>query len=160
MDQITYRLAEEKDIDVLLGLIKELAEYEKMTDQVLNSPELMREWFFKKQAAQAFLAEVDGEAVGMAIFFRTYSTFVGKGGIHLEDLFVKKAFRGQGIGKTLLKKVAAVAVTEGCGRMEWNCLNWNTPSIEFYHSLGAIPLSEWTYYRLAGKTLETVAKPQ
>ena len=136
------RKAERTDIPVVLELIKELAEYEKMSDDVVATPKLLEEWIFDKEKAQVLLGEADGEIVGMALYFYNFSTFLGRAGIYLEDLFVKPSMRGSGMGKALLTQLARIAVEEGCGRMEWSCLNWNAPSIGFYKSLGAVPMDE------------------
>ena len=142
------RKAGREDIPVVLELIKELAEYEKMSDDVVATPKLLEEWIFDKEKAHVLLGEAEGEIVGMALYFYNFSTFLGRAGIYLEDLYVKPSMRGSGMGKALLTRLARIAVEEGCGRMEWSCLNWNTPSIGFYKSLGAVPMDEWTVYCL------------
>ncbi|MBU9735948.1 GNAT family N-acetyltransferase [Diplocloster agilis] len=152
------RKAERTDIPVVLELIKELAEYEKMSDDVVATPKLLEEWIFDKEKAQVLLGEADGEIVGMALYFYNFSTFLGRAGIYLEDLFVKPSMRGSGMGKALLTQLARIAVEEGCGRMEWSCLNWNAPSIGFYKSLGAVPMDEWTVYRLTGDVLDELGR--
>ncbi|WP_343250623.1 GNAT family N-acetyltransferase [Diplocloster hominis] len=148
------RKAGRDDIPVVLELIKELAEYEKMSDDVVATPELLEEWIFDKEKAHVLLGEAEGEIVGMALYFYNFSTFLGRAGIYLEDLYVKPSMRGSGMGKALLTRLTRIAVEEGCGRMEWSCLNWNTPSIGFYKSLGAVPMDEWTVYRLTGDVLK------
>ena len=120
--------------------------------------ELLREWIFEKQKAEVLIASMDGEEVGFALFFHNFSTFLGRAGIYLEDLFVRPEYRGRGCGKALLKKLAQITVERGCGRLEWSCLDWNKPSIDFYLSLGAKPMDEWTTYRLTGETLVNFAK--
>lgn len=152
------RKAERTDIPVVLELIKELAEYEKMSDDVVATPKLLEKWIFDKEKAQVLLGEADGEIVGMALYFYNFSTFLGRAGIYLEDLFVKPSMRGSGMGKALLTQLARIAVEEGCGRMEWSCLNWNAPSIGFYKSLGAVPMDEWTVYRLTGDVLDELGR--
>ena len=152
------RKAERTDIPVVLELIKELAEYEKMSDDVVATPKLLEEWIFDKEKAQVLLGEADGEIVGMALYFYNFSTFLGRAGIYLEDLFVKPSMRGSGMGKALLTQLARIAVEEGCGRMEWSCLNWNAPSIGFYKSLGAVPMDEWTVYRWTGDVLDELGR--
>ncbi len=147
-----------EDVPLILDLIRELADYEKLLDQVTATPELLEEWLFEKKTAQVLIARVSGEPVGFALFFRNFSTFLGKGGIYLEDLYVRPAFRGKGVGKSLLHRLAALALEEGCGRLEWWCLDWNQPSIRFYRSLGAEAMEDWTVYRVAGKALEELAK--
>ena len=154
---ITYRFAEENDIPVILSLVRALASYEHMEDAVVATPELYHEWLFEKKIARVLLA-LDGEsAVGFALFFYNFSTWLGRAGIYLEDLFVLDEYRGQGIGKTLLKSLAKIAVSEGCGRLEWACLDWNEPSIEFYRAQGAVSMDEWTTYRLTGDALTSFA---
>ena len=148
------RAATAADVPAILGLIRELAEYERLLDMVVaTEASLHRSLFGPRLFAEALIAEVDGEAVGFAVFFHNFSTFLGKPGVYLEDLFVRPAFRGRGLGKALLTRVARIAVDRDCGRMEWSVLNWNEPAIRFYESLGAQPLSDWTMYRLTGDTL-------
>ncbi len=158
MDNLTFRYAQEQDSNLILQFIKELAEYEKMLDQVVATPELLQEWIFKNKKAEVIFAMENGKEVGFALFFHNFSTFLGRAGIYLEDLFVKPDYRKKGYGKALLKKLAQIALERGCGRLEWACLDWNKPSIDFYLSLGAKPMDEWTVYRLTGKTLEDMAK--
>ena len=153
MQELTFRQAEEKDAGLILYLIKQLAEYEHMSDEVVATEELLREWIFEKKKAEVIFALENGEAVGFALFFHNFSTFLGRAGIYLEDLFVLKEHRGKGYGKALLKKLAQTAVERGCGRLEWSCLDWNTPSIDFYLSLGARRMDDWTGYRMAGAQL-------
>ena len=155
---MTFRFAEEKDCARILAFIRGLAEYEKMADQVVATEELLREWIFVKRKAEVlFVCEADRE-VGFALFFHNFSTFLGRAGIYLEDLFVLPEHRGKGYGKGLLKKLAQIAVERGCGRLEWSCLDWNRPSIDFYLSLGAVPMGDWTTYRLTGETMKEAAK--
>lgn len=158
MEPITIRRAEEKDAALILHFIRQLAIYEKMEDQVVATEELLKEWIFEKQAAEVLFAVADGQEVGFALFFHNYSTFLGRAGIYLEDLFVMPAHRGKGCGKALLKKLAGIAVERGCGRLEWSCLDWNQPSIDFYRSLGAVPMDDWTVYRVTGDTLRALAE--
>ena len=156
-----FRYARPEDVPLILQFIRELAEYEKMLPQVVATPALLHQWLFEKQAAQVLFALEEGEAVGFALFFRNFSTFLGRGGIYLEDLFVRPSHRGKGYGKGLLTRLAQIAVEEGCGRLEWWCLDWNRPSIDFYRSLGAEPMTDWTVYRIAGDTLQRMgAKPE
>lgn len=157
MSNLEIRYAEEKDTAVILGFIRELAEYENMLDDVVATEALLREWIFEKKKAEVILAVEDGKEVGFALFFHNFSTFLGRAGIYLEDLYVKPEFRGRGYGKALLKKLAEIAVERGCGRLEWSCLDWNRPSIDFYLSLDAVPMDEWTVYRLTGDTLLKMA---
>ena len=155
---MNFRRAERKDIPLILQFIKDLADYEHMLDQVVATPELLDEWLFEKKKAEViFVMEGDLE-VGFALFFHNFSTFLGRAGIYLEDLFVSPAYRGRGYGKALLKELARIALERGCGRLEWACLNWNRPSIDFYLSLDAEPMKDWTVYRLTGDTLQLLAK--
>lgn len=153
MSQVAFAFAGEEDIPVILDLIRGLAVYEEMEDQVIATEDLLREWLFEKKKAEVLLARAEGEVVGFALFFHNFSTFLGRAGIYLEDLFVRPQARGKGYGKALLQRLAAIAVERECGRLEWSCLDWNRPSISFYLSLGAEPMSDWTTYRLTGATL-------
>ena len=157
MDQFTIRHAQKSDIPQILLFIKELAIYEKMLDDVVATEDLLREWIFEKKKAEVILAEENSEPVGFALFFHNFSTFLGRAGIYLEDLFVKPEHRSKGIGKALLQKLAQITIERGCGRLEWACLDWNRPSIDFYLSLGAAPMDQWTVYRLTGETLRRMA---
>ncbi|MBE6559436.1 MAG: GNAT family N-acetyltransferase [Ruminococcaceae bacterium] len=157
MHQTEIRFATEKDVALILGFIKALAEYEHMTDDVVATEDLLLEWIFEKKKAEVIFAVENGETVGFALFFHNFSTFLGRAGIYLEDLFVLPEFRGRGHGKALIQALAGIAVERDCGRLEWSCLDWNRPSIEFYRSLGAVPMDEWTVYRLTGETLRRVA---
>ena len=151
----TFRFAEEKDAELILYYIKELAEYEKMSDQVIANKELLKEWIFEKKKAEVIFVMENGKEVGFALFFHNFSTFLGRAGIYLEDLFVLPEYRGKGYGKGLLKQLAQIAVERGCGRLDWSCLDWNLPSINFYRSLGAEALDEWTVYRISGDKLKS-----
>ena len=153
-----YRFAERKDSALILDFIKGLAEYEKLSDEVVATPETLEEWIFDRQKAEVIFALEDGVEVGFALFFHNFSTFLGRAGLYLEDLFVKPAYRGKGYGKGLLATLAKIALERGCGRLEWVCLDWNTPSIDFYKSLGAVPMDDWTIYRVAGDTLTALAE--
>lgn len=152
------RYAERKDTAIILNFIKDLASYENMLDQVVATETLLEEWLFEKKAAEVIFALEDGKEVGFALFFHNFSTFLGRAGIYLEDLFVLPEYRGRGYGKGLLRKLARIALERGCGRLEWACLDWNKPSIDFYLSLGAQPMDEWTTYRLTGDTLRKMAE--
>ena len=158
MKQAEFRYAEEKDAALILYFIRELAIYEKMLDEVVATEELLREWIFEKRKAEVLFVLEDGKEVGFALFFHNFSTFLGRAGIYLEDLFVRQEYRGKGYGKALLKKLAQITVERGCGRLEWSCLDWNQPSIDFYLSLGAKPMDEWTVYRVTGETLDKLAE--
>ena len=149
----SVRLATVDDAKTVLSFIQKIAEYEKMTDEVVNSEDLIREVVFGDNAAKVFLGEENGKAVGFALFFETYSTFVGRKGIHLEDLFVDPDCRGKGYGKALFDAVAKYAADGNYGRLEWVCLDWNTPSQEFYFRLGAKHMDELWIFRLAGAKL-------
>ena len=129
-----------------------------MADEVVATEGLIEEWLFEKKKAEVIFAVENGEEVGFALFFHSFSTFLGRAGIYLEDLYVLPECRGKGYGKALLKQLAKIAVERGCGRLEWWCLDWNKPSIDFYLSLGAEPMSDWTVYRIAGMTLKELAK--
>mgnify|MGYP003293042497 FL=1 len=158
MEKCKFRFAEENDVSLILYFIKELAKYEEMLDEVVATEENLKEWIFDKKKAEVIFVLEDGIEVGFALFFHNFSTFLGRSGIYLEDLYVKPEFRGNGYGKALLKKLAQIAVERGCGRLEWWCLNWNKPSIDFYLSLGAEPMKDWTVYRIAGSTLTQLAE--
>ena len=153
-----FRFAEESDCGLVLSFIRGLADYEKMSDQVVATEELLREWIFEKRKAEVLFVCDDDKEVGFALFFHNFSTFLGRAGIYLEDLFVLPEYRGKGYGKAQLKKLAQITAERGCGRLEWACLDWNQPSIDFYRSLGALPMDEWTTYRLTGDTLQKMAE--
>ena len=152
------RTASVEDCGRILQMIRALARYEKMEDQVVATEDLLREWIFEKKKAEVLFATEDGREVGFALFFHHFSTFLGRAGIYLEDLYVMPEYRGKGHGKALLKRLAQITLERGCGRLDWQCLNWNERSIAFYRSLGAEALDDWTGYRLSGKTLEEIAK--
>lgn len=155
--ELMFRYATREDCALVLDFIRSLAEYEKMLDEVIATPALLEEWIFDKQKAEVVFALEEGKEVGFALFFHNFSTFLGRAGIYLEDLFVLPEYRGRGYGKGLLRKLAQIAVERGCGRLEWWCLDWNTPSIDFYKSLGAVPMEEWTTFRITGETLTSLA---
>ena len=154
---INIRNANESDANTILQFIKELAEYEKMSNDVTATEELLKENIFVKKLAEVVIAEEDNIPVGFALFFHNFSTFLGKGGIYLEDLYVKPSMRNKGVGKKLLKYLANLAVERDCGRLEWSCLDWNEPSIAFYKERGATPMDEWTVYRVTGENLVNLA---
>ena len=154
---VTFRFAQREDVPLILRFIRDLADYEGMLDQVVADEATLEEWIFDRKKAEVLFALVEGQEVGFALFFHNFSTFLGRAGLYLEDLFVLPAYRGKGYGKALLKRLAAIAVERGCGRMEWWCLDWNQSSIDFYRAMGAEPMSDWTVYRLAGDTLRNLA---
>ena len=158
MSNFTYRTAREQDVPLILEFIRQLALYEKMLDEVVATEEILREWIFEKGKAEVIFALEGDKEVGFALFFHNFSTFLGRAGIYLEDLFVLPEYRGKGYGKGLLKQLAKIAVERGCGRLEWACLNWNQPSIDFYLSMGAQPMNDWKVYRLTGETLQKAAE--
>lgn len=158
MDKLTFRSAQAGDEERILFFIKELAKYEKMEDEVVATPQLLREWIFEKQKAEVVFPMIGEKEIGFALFFHNFSTFLGRAGLYLEDLFILPEYRGKGYGKATLKELARIAVSRGCGRLEWWCLDWNRPSIDFYLSLGAKPMDEWTTYRLTGETLKRLAE--
>jgi len=159
VSELTFRMAIPGDEQVILDIILELARYERLEHEVVATTQLLREWLFEKEKAEVLLAEVDGAVVGSALFFHNFSTFLGRAGIYLEDLFVRPEHRGKGYGKAILQKLAAITLERGCGRLEWACLDWNQPSIDFYTKrMQAVPMEEWTVYRLTGETLERAAK--
>jgi GNAT superfamily N-acetyltransferase len=155
----SIRPARPEDAEIIAALIRELAVYERLEDQARATAEdIRRHLFSDRPAAEVILAEVDGQPVGFALFFPTYSTFRGQPGLYLEDLFVRPEHRGRGIGKALLATVARSAVDRGCGRLEWSVLDWNAPSIAFYRAQGAEPMGEWTVFRLADEALNALAE--
>jgi len=149
LNTLTIRQAVESDIPLILTFIKELAEYEKLLDQVKVTEELLKESLFgEKHFVEVLIAEYDGEPAGQALFFHNFSTFIGRPGIYLEDLYVRQHLRGKGIGKALLNSLINLAKERNCGRVEWSVLDWNKPSIDFYKSIGASPMDEWIIFRL------------
>jgi len=160
MEELTFRYAAESDTPLILQFIRELAEYEHMLDQVAADEAALADQLFRQKKAEVLFALEDGKEVGFALFFHNFSTFLGRAGLYLEDLYVLPEHRGKGYGKAILQKLASVAVERGCGRLEWWCLDWNRPSIDFYRSLGAEPMDEWTVYRLTGESLECLAKQE
>ena len=156
--KFTMRFANKDDVGQILAFIKELAEYEKLAHEVVATEEsLAKTLFADRKVAEVILGFYDGEAVGFMLFFHNYSTFLAKPGIYLEDLYVKPEMRGKGIGKTMLSYLAKVAKERDCGRLEWWVLNWNKPAIDFYQSLQAEPMDEWTVFRLSDETLDDLA---
>lgn len=153
-----FRNAQRNDVGLILQFIRELADYEKMLSEVVADEATLEEWIFDRQKAEVIFALEGEKEVGFALYFHNFSTFLGRAGIYLEDLYVKPEYRGKGYGKAILKKLASIAVERGCGRLEWWCLDWNKPSIDFYRSLGAEPMDDWTVYRIAGETLTNLAE--
>ena len=153
-----FRFAAVDDCGLILSFIRQLAAYEKMSDEVVATEALLKEWIFEKHKAEVLFACDGGQEVGFALFFHNFSTFMGRAGIYLEDIFVLPEYRGRGYGKALLTKLAQIALERGCGRLEWACLDWNRPSIDFYLSIGARPMDEWTIYRLTGDKLRERAQ--
>ena len=154
--KLTFREATRDDCALILDFIKAIARYEKLEDEVVATTEVLEEWIFDKQTAWVVFPMVDGKEVGYAVYCRNFSTFLGRAGMYLEDIFVLPEYRGQGIGKALFVELVEIAKQRGYGRMEWVCLDWNTPSIEFYKKLGAEQLNEWTTYRLTREGLENI----
>lgn len=153
-----FRNAQRNDVGLILQFIRELADYEKMLSEVVADEATLEEWIFDKQKAEVIFALEGEKEVGFALYFHNFSTFLGRAGIYLEDLYVKPEYRDKGYGKAILKKLASIAVERGCGRLEWWCLDWNKPSIDFYRSLGAEPMDDWTVYRIAGEALTNLAE--
>ena len=158
MSELTFRPAQRGDEEKILFFIRGLAKYEKMESDVVATPELLSEWIFDRQKAEVLFPVVDGREIGFALYFHNFSTFLGRAGLYLEDLFILPEYRGRGYGKATLRQLARIAVSRGCGRLEWCCLDWNKPSIDFYLSLGAVAMDEWTTYRLTGNALENMAE--
>ncbi len=155
---ITIRAAAAEDVPHILGFIKELAEYEHLSHMVKATEADLREAMFgDRPYAEAVVAEWRGEPAGFGLFFHNYSTFLGRPGVYIEDVYVPPAFRGRGLGKAMLARIAAIAVERGCSRVEWSVLKWNEPSIRFYESLGAVALDDWQMYRLTGDAISTLA---
>ena len=156
---ITVTPATPDDVPAILAMIRELAEYEKLLDRVsATEASLRRDLFGPRPYAEVVMGRLDGRTVGYALFFHSYSTFLARPGIYLEDVYVQPAVRGRGVGKALLKAVARIARDRGCGRLEWSVLDWNKPSIDFYLSLGAVPLDEWTMYRMDELAIAALAE--
>ena len=155
---ISVRPATRADVPLLRALIAELAEYERLAHEMTATEALLEQWLFgSKPAAEVVIGEIAGEPAGFALFFHNFSTFLGKPGIYLEDLFVRPAARGNGLGLALIQHLANLAVQRGCGRLEWSVLDWNEPAIVFYKRLGAAPMNEWTIYRVTGDALDRLA---
>lgn len=155
--EMTYRYAAACDIPLILDFVRKLAQYENMLDEVIATEDLLKEWLFEHKKAEVLFLVVDGKEIGFALFFHNFSTFLGRAGIYLEDLYILEEYRNNGYGKAMLQKLAQITVERGCGRLEWWCLDWNQPSIDFYRSMGAQAMDEWTTYRLTGETLKAAA---
>lgn len=156
MSELSFRFAVPDDTPLILRFIRLLAEYEKMAGLVTATEEELRGQLFEEKKAEVIFAVLDGKEIGFALFFHNFSTFLGRAGLYLEDLYILEEYRGKGYGKALFRELARVAVERGCGRFEWWCLDWNLPSIEFYRSMGALPMDEWTVYRIDGDTLRAL----
>lgn len=160
-NKLSIREANENDVSLILSLITELAVYEKLLNEVVATEEQLKEMLFgKKRYAEVLIANYDNEDAGFALFFHNFSTFLGKPGIYLEDIYVKPHLRGKGIGKSLLLSLVKLAKERNCGRVEWSVLNWNKPSIKFYESLGAKPMNEWTVFRLSNDEINHLCEMQ
>lgn len=157
-NSLSFREATRSDIHLILKFIKDLADYEGLLDEVVADEATLEEWIFNREKAEVIFAMEGDAEVGFALFFHNFSTFLGRAGIYLEDLYVMPEHRGKGYGKALLSKLAQIALERGCGRLEWWCLDSNTPSIDFYLSLNAEPMDEWTVYRIASDTLTELAR--
>jgi GNAT superfamily N-acetyltransferase len=152
------RFATEKDVPTILGFIKELAAYEELSRDVTATEKILQDSLFVRNAAEVIIGEFNGKPVAFALFFHNFSTFLGKPGIYLEDLYVKPEFRSKGIGKLMLSFLAKLAIERDCGRLEWWCLDWNEPSVKFYKNMGAVPMDEWTVFRVCDQALADLAK--
>ena len=158
MEDVTFRKAVRDDLSLIYSFIKELAEYQHLEDQMIATEESLEKWLFEENRADVIFCVYEGLEVGFAVYYRTFSTLLGKCGIHLEDLYVKPEYRRHGFGRAILRKLAQITRDQGFERLEWCCLNWNESSIAFYLSIGATPMSEWTTYRLTGDALTRVIK--
>jgi len=156
----TIRFAQPGDEGAIVSLIRQLAEYEHMEDQVVATEALVHDWLFVSRRGETLICEAEGKVAGFALFFYNFSTFLGRSGIYLEDLFVLPEMRGHGMGKAMLRRLAQIAKERGCGRLEWSCLDWNEPSIQFYRSIGAVPMDEWTVYRLTEEAFTRLAEEE
>ena len=156
--ELSFRNAERRDAPLILQFVRELADYENMLGEVVADESTLETWIYDRQRAEVIFALENGREIGFALFFHNFSTFLGRAGLYLEDLYVRPQYRRRGYGRAMLKKLAEIAVERGCGRLEWWCLDWNRPSIDFYLSLGAEPMSDWTVYRISGDTLTRLAE--
>ena len=156
---MNIRTATEEDVPLILGFIRELAHYERLEHQVVATEDSLRKTLFgNPRFAEVLIGETDSEPFGFALFFHNYSTFLGRPGVYLEDLYVRPDLRGHGYGRALLARLAAIAIERNCGRVEWSVLNWNEPAIRFYRGLGALPMDQWSVYRITGDALEKLAR--
>ena len=158
MESTSFRAARRADVPLILGMIRALAEYEQLLSEVVATESVLEEWLFDKKKAEVLFPMLEGKEIGFALYFHNFSTFLGRAGLYLEDLYIQPEYRGRGYGRKVLQKLAQIAVERGCGRLEWWCLDWNAPSIAFYKNLGAQPMDEWTVYRLTGDTLRDLAE--
>ena len=158
VSEFHLREAQPGDEGLVLSFIRQLAEYENLLDQVEADEATLRHSLFERKAAHALIAEENGEPIGFALYFYNFSTFIGRPGLYIEDVFIRPEYRGKGYGKAIFRHLANVALKEGCGRMEWTCLDWNEPSLRFYRSMGAVPMEEWTVQRLSQAQLRKVAE--
>lgn len=156
--ELTFRFAKKEDTSLILEFIKALAKYEKLEHEVVANEQLLQEWIFEKNKAEVIFVMENNQEIGFALFFHNFSTFLSRAGLYLEDLYIKPEYRHRGYGKKTLQYLAKLAVERGCGRLEWWCLDWNKNSIDFYLSLGAKAMDEWTTYRISGDTLKNLAK--
>lgn len=156
--ELTFRFAKKEDTPLILEFIKALAKYEKLEHEVVASEQLLQEWIFEKNKAEVIFVMENDQEIGFALFFHNFSTFLARAGLYLEDLYIKPEYRHRGYGKKTLQYLAKLAVERGCSRLEWWCLDWNKSSIDFYLSLGAQAMDEWTTYRITGDTLKNLAK--
>ena len=155
---LSFRNAEKNDISLILHFIKELASYEKLLNEVIATEDILNHWIFEEKKAEVLFVLENNKEIGFALFFHNFSTFVGRAGLYVEDVYIMPEYRKKGYGKAVFKKLAQIAVERGCGRMEWSCLNWNKPSIDFYTHIGAVPMSEWTVYRLTQDKIKKLAE--
>ena len=159
MSDLAIRFASADDVPLILRFIRDLARYEKLEHEVVVTEEILKQTLFgPRRYAEVLIGEVNGEPAGFALFFHNFSTFIGRPGIYLEDLFVRPEHRGRGFGKALLARLAQLAIERNCGRVEWAVLDWNTPAIDFYKSIGAVMMTDWRIFRLKGQSLETLAR--
>ena len=158
LNDFKLRFADIDDVPLILRFIRELADYEKMLNEVVATEDILRESLFERKIAEVIIGEYKNEPIGFCLFFHNFSTFLGRPGIYLEDLYVRPEMRGNGMGKIILSFLAKLAVERKCGRLEWWCLDWNELSVRFYKKLGAVPMDDWTVYRVSDKALEVLAR--